>query len=204
MSPAPAAPAAAPAAGNLRGRETRQRILDAAERCFAERGIALTLEDVGREAGTTRMTVHRHTGGRERLLRHLVLRASTRLGEEVTAIFATDAPFADRLTDGLTATISVVRANPTLAALLTDATLVERWGPIDPDDEVIDVIYRFTRAFLAEADAGGLLRVPLEDAVWWLLAQIRLVLLAPWVVQDGADALRAWFGGLVVPAILRA
>jgi len=53
--------------------ETERRVLDAAIRLIAQRGSrAVTLADVGREAGYSRGIVHAHFGSRERLLEAVV------------------------------------------------------------------------------------------------------------------------------------
>ena len=53
--------------------ETERRVLDAAIRLIAQRGSrAVTLGDVGREAGYSRGIVHAHFGSRERLLEAVV------------------------------------------------------------------------------------------------------------------------------------
>ena len=56
--------------GNVRGEATRQRILDAAERLFAERGVqAVPLRDIGIEAGQkNHAAVQYHFGDREALV----------------------------------------------------------------------------------------------------------------------------------------
>lgn len=187
--------------GNQRGEATRRRILDAAEQEFATHGIGLTLDEVARRAGTTRMTVHRHTGGREQLVRHLVLRASARLGHDLTCILGGREPFRERLTDAMVVTVEAIRATPSLSALLTDPGILQDWGLIDPDDEVGGQVQGFLLHQLERAADEGLLRVDAAAATEWILAQIRLVLVLPWVAGDG-DALRRWFGGLVLDAVL--
>lgn len=53
--------------------ETERRVLDAATRLIAQRGSrAVTLGEVGREAGYSRGIVHAHFGNRERLLEAVV------------------------------------------------------------------------------------------------------------------------------------
>lgn len=187
--------------GNQRGEATRRRVLDAAAEEFAIHGIGLTLDDVARRAGTTRMTIHRHTGGREQLIRYLVLRASARLGRDLTEIIGSDAPFRERFTDAMVTTVEAIRAMPTLSSLLTDPDILRDWGLIDPDDEVAGRIHGFLLNPLQAAAADGLLRVTPDEATDWILAQIRLVLMAPWVATDRAQ-MRRWLGGLVLDAIV--
>jgi AcrR family transcriptional regulator len=65
----------APAHGRRPGLETKDRILDVAERLFDERGIAGTsLRAVTAEAGVNVAAVHYHFGSKEDLTRAVVLR----------------------------------------------------------------------------------------------------------------------------------
>src|SRR5690606_3938371 len=77
-------------AGNQRGRATLARILAAGDLCFESSGLAVTIDEVAAAAGTTRMTVHRHTGGRGPLVTRLVLRASARLARALNEILDGD------------------------------------------------------------------------------------------------------------------
>ncbi|PZE95186.1 hypothetical protein DEI95_02105 [Curtobacterium sp. MCBD17_008] len=63
-------PAVTGPGGELRAdaRRNRQLILQAARRCFAERGTTVPLADIARAAGVGVATVHRHFGGRPGIL----------------------------------------------------------------------------------------------------------------------------------------
>lgn len=68
------AKAASPPAANDSG-DTRDRILDVAERLFAARGIeSVTLRDITSEAGVNLAAVHYHLGSRDELLRAIFVR----------------------------------------------------------------------------------------------------------------------------------
>lgn len=74
---------------------TRSRILDAAARCFAQRGARrTTVTDVARDAGCARATVYLHFPGREALYRALLEREADAFVERLESAVAgaTDAP----------------------------------------------------------------------------------------------------------------
>src|SRR5580765_7530721 len=77
---------------------TRQRILDAAERCFLERGFAsTTVAAVAEAAGTAAETVYAGFGTKARLLETLVRRAArgpseTEVLDQPTALAVREAP----------------------------------------------------------------------------------------------------------------
>ncbi|WP_245513926.1 TetR/AcrR family transcriptional regulator [Antarcticimicrobium luteum] len=62
--------------------QTRGRILDAAERIFAERGFdAATIRDIAAEAGVQAGLVHHHGGGKEALFHLTVARRAKELSQ---------------------------------------------------------------------------------------------------------------------------
>lgn len=191
-------------AGNQRGRATRARILAAGDLCFERRGLSVTIEEVAEAAGTTRMTVHRHTGGRNALVTQLVLRASARLANTLTEVLGSDAPLEDRLVDAMALTVTTVRGTPALSQLFTGGDVSEPWPALDPDERVLGTVRDFYRPYLEELESAGRLRdgVDSQEAVAWLLAQALLVLVVPALAPDEA-ALRHFFRHLALPAVLR-
>lgn len=198
----PPGSAGAPA-GNRRGRDTRRRILAAATARFEADGIHLTLDDVARDARTTRMTVHRHTGGREALLTHLVLRASVGVADDIAVILDTDRPLPDRLEDAVVATVGRIRAAPHLLGLFTGGDLTGTWPSLDPDARVLGAVHAFFLPYFEGAAAAGLLRAGAAESVDWVLRQVLLLLVLPEAAPDAA-AVRHQVRTFVLPAILAA
>lgn len=192
-------------AGNQRGRDTRARILAAGDLCFERSGLAVTIDEVAEAAGASRMTVHRHTGGRGPMVTHLVLRASNRLARSLEGVLGGDGPLEERLVAAMVLTVTTVRATPALAQLFTGGDVTAPWPAIDPDDSVLATVHDFYRPYLEELEAAGRLRpdVDAAEAVAWLLAQALLVLVVPELAPDEA-ALERFFGHLALPAVARA
>ena len=186
--------------GNQRGRETRRRILEAGDRCFAEYGLALTLEQVAAEAGTTRMTVHRHMGGREQLVTHLVLRASARLGDELRAVLDRPGHLDRRLVDALVLTVTSIRATPALAALFGTADPATPWLELDPDNRVLGTVHAFFVPYLQRAGVEGRLRVEPAEAVAWLLSEVLTLLVIPALAPD-EPSVRQRISRFAIPAV---
>lgn len=187
-------------AGNRRGRETNQRILAVAARLFEQRGLGLTVDEVARESGTTRMTVHRHVGSREDLVTRLILRASAELADDLREVLDGPGPFATRLSEALAIVVAQIRARPHLARMFT-TELSGAWPTVDPDDRVIGVVRQFFGPYFAGAQADGLLRTDADEALSWILNQVLLLLLVPTVAPTEADV-RHQLEGFVIPAVL--
>lgn len=193
---------AAPETGNRRGRDTRRRILAAAEMVFEERGLSLTLDEVARASTTTRMTVHRHTGGREALITHLVLRASAALGDDLRTILDAEGPIERRLADALVHAVVAIRAEPHLASLFTGTDLSGTWPTLDPDHRVVDAIERFFGPYLEPEQTDGRLRADPDTSLAWMLHLLLSLLVIPQNAPDPGDV-RRWVDGFVIPSLFR-
>ena len=72
-----------------RGEATRERVLDAAERCFAADGFeAVSIRQIAREAEVTLGVVGFHGGSKEELFKTVLARRSTTLDDLRTAALA--------------------------------------------------------------------------------------------------------------------
>jgi AcrR family transcriptional regulator len=107
--------------------DTRTRILDAAERLFAEKGVdAISVRAVLKEAGVNVALAHYHFGSREGLIEELLRTRVAPLAEEqIRDIVEVDARGADAtLEDVLRAYFGgAFRARPNLAKLLAQLQL---------------------------------------------------------------------------------
>lgn len=198
--------AVAPSTGNRRGAATRERILTAALRCFEQDGLDLTLDQVAREAGTTRMTVHRHTGGREALVRDVTLRAFGGLVADVSVVLDGDGNLTERLPVAMAEAVRRIRATPHLLVLFAPANTTGWWA-IDPDERVIDAVRVFFRPYFDRAAELGELREDAASSVEWVLHQFLFYLALPHAVDESAveDELRRFVGpalsGTAVPGV---
>lgn len=201
--PEPSGEGARPAGTNRRGRATRERIFQAAEALLAERGLEMTLDDVARAVGATRMTVHRHTGGREALLTHVVLRESARLAGALREVLDADRPLDERLVDALTLTVTGVRARSWLVPLFAAGNPAGAWSEIDPGRRTLGAIWDFWRPYVHDPAVADQLREEPELVLHWLLDQVLVLLVMPDLAPD-EPSVRRTFTTFVVPAAIRA
>ena len=100
---------------------SRQRILDAAARCFVEVGYARTrLEDVARLAGVSRALVYNYFGGKESLLGEVRNHALSGWREAVAPEIDRAGDAVGKLRAMLRHTLLYARTRPLLQAILTD------------------------------------------------------------------------------------
>ena len=88
----------------------RERLLDAAERCFERFGLdRTTIDDVAREAKVSRSTIYRYFAGRVDLIVAAFLRESDGMFEQVRDHLSRPGPFADLVVDMLILGVQAIR-----------------------------------------------------------------------------------------------
>lgn len=187
---------------NRRGRETSERIWEAASRCFHEKGLDLTLDDVAAAAETTRMTVHRHTGGREPLIARVAMESASAILARVAEILEgakDDWPRA--VADAVVQTVREGRAQPAVVGLFTPHSTAVRWREIDPDERAVDLVREFFLPVMELGQQQNLLRRDTQETLGFLLEQIMLYLMAPETVVTMDDVARR-VELFVIPAVL--
>lgn len=176
-------------------RPVSDRILDAAGRLFAERGLAAVgMGDIAAAAGCGRATVYRCFEDRHALRVAFVHREARRLAGEVQAEVdrreGPGAPSAARLGRGIAVAVRMVRADPVLAAWFTEEA-AGATGVLARSSQVIEGL---VAGFLgepstAEARARGR----------WIVRSILSLLAVP---GEDEDDEQTTIGRFVVPAAL--
>lgn len=190
-------------ATNARGRATRDRLLDAAEQVFVEDGWGLSVERVAAVAGVVRTNVYHHFDSRDALLTAMALRSAQRIGSRLTGVLDTDAAWEDRLVEVVVTIVTEVRTIPHLRSLVAGGEVTSRWPEVDPNRQLIEGAIDFLRPWLVRAGAEGLrLRVPVEDALDWILRTTVMQLTVPGLGGDTEARLRYETRMLVLPAIV--
>ncbi|MCP2275941.1 transcriptional regulator, TetR family [Nocardia amikacinitolerans] len=170
-----------------------QRILDAAARLFAERGVADTqMADIAKAAGCSRATVYRYFENRHAVRLAFVHREARRVGAAVVAEVDGIADPGERIVTAMLTAVRAVRAEPLLIAWFrpADAGLAVEIG------QSSQVIEALAAAFLPDSIGGDRARL-----ARWLTRLIVSLLTVPGV--DDADE-RAMLEHFVAPLFSRA
>jgi AcrR family transcriptional regulator len=186
------------------GPDARQRVVDAAEQCFAQYGVAkTTVEDVARLAGISRATIYRHfPGGRDEIVLAALLASANEFLPQLPARLRTARSLADSIVELVVSAVDWMRSEPWRAALLA--------APLSRALSASDAAapYALCSAFIAPyfdaARTAGLVRpqVGLDDAVEFVVRIIHSLLVVPGHRdRDDAD-LRRYVRTFVVPALL--
>lgn len=104
-----------------RGELAAEKILDAAEKLFAEHDpAAVGMNEIARAAGCSRATLYRYFESRDALHTAYVHRWANALYRELTQRLAGINDPAQRLITGMTESLALVRGNPALASWFTE------------------------------------------------------------------------------------
>lgn len=99
----------------------RERLLAAADACFAEKGPVRTrMSDIARHAGVHRSTVYYYFPKKDALLAASFVRVLSATAEAVEQCWHTDQPFLDQLVAACLRGIAVARSSPIMRSLIEE------------------------------------------------------------------------------------
>lgn len=177
-----------------RGELAAEKILDAAERLFAEQDpVSVGMNEIARAAGCSRATLYRYFESRDALHTAYVHRWANALYHELTRRLAGIDDPAERLIAGITESLALVRGNPALASWFAES------GP--PIGAAMaaqsDVITVMVASFLSDLDTED------DDAVAqrarWVVRVVTSLLSFP---GRDADEEREMLAQFVVPVVV--
>ncbi|WP_109530814.1 TetR/AcrR family transcriptional regulator [Nocardia aurea] len=172
-----------------------EQILDAAARLFVERGVANTgMGEVAKAAGCSRATLYRYFPNRQSLRIAFVHREARRVAAAVAREVADIADPGERVVTAMTASIRLVRDDPTLIAWFTagDAGIANEIG------QTSEVIEAIAAGLLADAVADDSRR---SRSARWAARVILSLLTAPGRDNDDERAMLEQFVAPVVVGV---
>lgn len=180
----------------------RERIVDAAEGCFARYGVGkTTVEDIAAAAGLSRATVYRSfAGGRDEVILAVLLRDLRRFLDHLADRLGRERSVPDAIVEGVIDAVAFVRGEPRVAALLTpEAAGHTQAALVGAADVVLDLCADHVRPHFAAAQRDGLLRadITVEGAVEFLFRIISSMIAMP-----REDEPREFLRTYVVPALV--
>jgi AcrR family transcriptional regulator len=186
------------------GSSPRDRIVLAAERCFAQYGVAkTTVEDVAAVAGTSRATVYRYfPGGRDEIILAALLSSAQAFLPQIPLRLRSARSAGDAIVELIVSAVSWVRSEPWREAMLT--TPLSRALSASDAAATYAVCVAFIAPYFARARQAGHVRpqVDLDDAVEYVVRMIHSLLIVPGHIDRSDAQLRRYLRTFVVPALL--
>lgn len=181
-----------PASGKLtpKARATRERIVDAALRLFAERGYeAATMRDIAAAADCSLGLAYRYFSGKEALVVELYGRLAEQLADDVEA--QPRGPLADRFRQAMRALLAQMAPYRATLGALFGAALRPRSAASIFGAEAAGIRERALRAHRALVAGATETRLqPFADDLAMILYGMQLGLVFFWLQDESADAAR--------------
>lgn len=170
--------------------EARERLLAAAEACYAERGPSRTkMSDIALKAGVHRSTVYYYFPNKDAVLAAAFVRALAEVLAAAEHCWRTDEPFLDRLVNACLVGNQAARCSPTARMLIANDEATHTYQVAEASD-----IWRSTLAGalgerLAVASAAGELRddLPAETLARWITRVNFSLMAEPADAKDGGE-----------------
>lgn len=135
---------------------TEQLIKDTARKVFLVEGrIHATTEDIARDAGLPRTSIHYYFRTRDKLFRHVFIDALEELTERLNSVTESDLPFREKIEKYIEAWLSQTLAYPYLDTFVITEIINQQYEPVDK------TAARRMKVFLKEIQAAmdeGLIR----------------------------------------------
>lgn len=177
--------------GSARATAASDRILDAAESLFAQRGVeSVGMKDIARVAGCSRATVYRYFETREALHAAYVHRHAHAVNQQLAQLVGGIAEPRERLLAALTHALRLVRENPALAAWFSRTAI----GAEAAEDSA--VVQAMTAGFLLSVEPHDVDAA--ERQARWLVRVLTSFLTVPGRDTDDEQAMLEEF---VIPQI---
>jgi AcrR family transcriptional regulator len=187
-------------------RDTRTRLLDAAEDCFRRYGITQTsMDDVIRTARIPRTTANRHIGTKQDLIRAVVFRELARFGERLATKLAKLKQVEEALVEGVLLSIDECHDNELIAAAMGVETIASlRANAMRHGNESFGNFMAIMEPLLQPARQSGRLRADLSnaDVAEWMVRTISSFALMGDLQHRSRLRRRDYLRRMLVPALL--
>ena len=174
----------------LNEEQARERLLAAAEACYAERGpTRTTMSDIATKAGVNRSTVYYYFPNKDAVLVAAFVRALAGVLASTDHCWHTDDPFLDRLVAACLAGNAAARNSPTARLLIANDEVAHTYHAAETSELWRAQLAEALGHRIAEAAAAGEVRddLPPETLARWV-TRINFSLMAePASVEDGGE-----------------
>ncbi|MFV8054737.1 TetR/AcrR family transcriptional regulator [Mycobacterium sp. 48b] len=184
--------------------QARERILDAAEKCYVEMGPARSkMTHIATRAGIHRTTVYSYFPNREAVLAACYLRATNAVLEAAERCWQTDKPFIDQLIDACVMSLRLSRESPVMSALISPDEFARTVLATKSSEGWQALLDNVLARRLADAVHDGEVRsdVPTRTLVDWVTRICMSLAAVPSLERDGGDegVLRAFLPRSLAP-----
>jgi AcrR family transcriptional regulator len=184
--------------------QARDRLLTAAEVCYAQRGVArTTIVDIAREAGVHRSTVYVYFQSKDEVLAACFVRSMGSVLDAAEPCYHTDEPFLEQLIRATVVGLTAARLSPTVMLLLGDDQIGRTYHAAEASELWRKNLVESVGQRITAAVTTGEVRddVAVETMARWVTRVAFSLIQEPGSLEDGGDeaVLRAFLPGALSP-----
>lgn len=184
--------------------QARERLLEAAEQCYAKLGPSRTkMTHIAAQAGVHRTTVYSYFPNRDAVLAACYVRAAAMVLDAAEPCWATGKPFLDQLVDACVVGLDVARRSPAMLVLIKDQELPYTRAVVSKSEDWRERLRHGIERRIALAAKEGAVRTDLspEALAHWVVRICFSLIAEPGRAEDGGDegVLRAFLPRCVAP-----
>ncbi|MDT5127315.1 MAG: hypothetical protein QOH54_2959 [Mycobacterium sp.] len=184
--------------------QARERLLDAAEACYLERGPNRTrMSDIANRAGVHRRTVYDYFPTKDALLAASFVRALGGVLDASEPCWHTAEPFLEQLANAMVVGLQAARSSPAMALLIGADELGRTFRAAEASDVWSDNLAKALGQRIEAAMAAGEVRddVTAETMAHWVTRIAFSLVAEPGRPEDGGDAglIRAFIPACLAP-----
>jgi AcrR family transcriptional regulator len=184
--------------------QARERLLDAAEACYLERGPTRTrMSDIANRAGVHRRTVYDYFPTKDALLAASFVRALSGVLDASEPCWHTAEPFLEQLVNAVVIGLEAARSSPAMALLIGADELGRTFRAAEASDVWSDNLAMALGQRIEAAMAAGEVRddVTAETMAHWVTRIAFSLAAEPGRPEDGGDAglIRAFVPACLAP-----
>jgi AcrR family transcriptional regulator len=184
--------------------QARDRLLTAAEACYAKRGVArTTMVDIAREAGVHRSTVYVYFQSRDEVLAACFVRSMASVLDAAEPCYHTGEPFVEQLICATVVGLTAARQSSAMMLLLADDQVGRTYHAAEASEIWRKNLVDSVGQRIAAAVTTGEVRddVAVETMARWVTRLAFSLIEEPCSAEDGGDEalLRAFLPGALAP-----
>ncbi len=189
----------------LTDEQARERLIDAAERCFERHGVTkTTIEDIAREANVSRRTVYRYFAGRDELIVGVFMRETDQIFDDVVAFMEQQPTYADAAVESLLYAVDLIRDATYVQPLLDAESAAFTTSRVGASRVFFDRVKEAAGPYFARIQEAGEVRADLEfdDVAEWLVRIMLSLLNTPSPVGRDRDGYRELLRTFMLPGLV--
>ena len=169
--------------------EARERLLDAAEACYARGPRRTSMSNIASMAGVHRTTVYTYFPNKDAMLAACFVRATAGVLKAADPEFDSEGPFLEKLVRAWIAGMNAARSSSIIRLLVDDEEVAGTYRAAEASELWREAVTSQLEGRMVEAMRAGEVRddLPVETLARWVIRCVFSFIAEPGHIDDGGD-----------------